>query len=64
VLRFNNQSGQAFVSTLHPGVTAEDVKANTGWTVDIAPDVKTTAEPTPAELQAIREYDREGFWTK
>jgi glutaconate CoA-transferase subunit B len=64
VLRFNDQSGQAFVSTLHPGVTAEDVKANTGWTVDIAPDVKTTAEPTPAELQAIKEYDREGFWTK
>lgn len=64
VLRFNYQSGQAFVSTLHPGVTVEDVKANTGWSVDIAPDVKTTAEPTAAELQAIREYDREGFWTR
>lgn len=64
VLRFDHQSGQAFVSTLHPGVTVDDVKANTGWSVDIAPDVKTTTEPTTAELQAIREYDREGFWTK
>jgi glutaconate CoA-transferase subunit B len=64
VLRFDNQSGQAFVSTLHPGVTVEDVKTNTGWSVDIASDVKTTPEPTTAELQAIREYDREGFWTQ
>lgn len=64
VLRFDHQSGQAFVSTLHPGVTVDDVKANTGWSVDIAPDVRTTPEPTTAELQAIREYDREGFWTK
>ena len=45
-------------------VTVEDVKTNTGWNVDVAPDVKTTPEPTAAELQAIREYDREGFWTK
>ena len=64
VLRFDNQSAQAFVSTLHPGVTVEDVKGNTGWSVDIAPDVKITPEPTTPELQAIREYDREGFWTK
>jgi glutaconate CoA-transferase, subunit B len=64
VLRFDGQSGQAFVSTLHPEVTVEEVKTNTGWNVDVAPDVKTTPEPTAAELQAIREYDREGFWTK
>jgi glutaconate CoA-transferase subunit B len=64
VLRFDTPSGQAFVATLHPGVTADDVKANTGWDLKIASDVKTTPEPAPEELQAIREYDREGFWTR
>ncbi|HKT51345.1 MAG TPA: CoA-transferase [Candidatus Angelobacter sp.] len=64
VLRFDSQSGQAFVSTLHPEVSADDVKANTGWDVKIPPEIKTTPEPTATELQAIREYDREGFWTK
>jgi glutaconate CoA-transferase subunit B len=64
VLRFDTASGQAFVATLHPGVTADDVKANTGWDIKIASDVKTTPEPAAAELQAIREYDREGFWTR
>ena len=62
VLRFG-EDGEAFVSTLHPGVTLEDIKANTGWDVKIAPDLKPTSEPSVEELNAIREYDREGFWT-
>jgi len=64
VLRFDAATGQAFAATLHQGVSMDDVKTNTGWELNVAPDVKTTPEPTPAELQAIREYDREGFWTK
>jgi len=64
VLRFDAATSQAFVATLHQGVSMDDVKTNTGWELNVAPDVKTTPEPTPAELQAIREYDREGFWTK
>ncbi|HET9182629.1 MAG TPA: CoA-transferase [Candidatus Angelobacter sp.] len=63
VLRFGDE-GEAFVSTLHPGVTLEDVKVNTGWNVKIAPTVGPTPEPTPEELKAIRGYDREGFWTR
>jgi len=64
VLRFDAATGQAFAATLHQSVSMDDVKTNTGWELNVAPDVKTTPEPTPAELQAIREYDREGFWTK
>lgn len=63
VLRFDENSGEAFVSTIHPGVSAEDVKGNTGWEVRVAPDAQPTIEPTDQELKAIREYDREGFWT-
>jgi glutaconate CoA-transferase subunit B len=62
VLRFG-EDGEGFVSTLHPGVTVDDLKANTGWNVKISPDVRPTPEPSESELTAIREYDREGFWT-
>jgi glutaconate CoA-transferase, subunit B len=62
VLRFGD-NGEAYLSSLHPGVTAEDVLANTGWVLKVATDVRATPEPTAAELQAIREYDRKGFWT-
>jgi glutaconate CoA-transferase, subunit B len=62
VLRFGDD-GEAFLSTVHPGVTVEDVKANTGWELKVVDDVKPTPEPSAAELKAIREYDTKGFWT-
>jgi len=62
VLRFA-EDGEAYLSTVHPGVTVEDVVANTGWKLKAPADVKTTPEPNPEELKAIREYDTKGFWT-
>jgi glutaconate CoA-transferase, subunit B len=62
VLRFG-EDGEAFLSTVHPGVTVEDVKENTGWKLRVAANVKPTPEPNEAELKAIREYDTKGFWT-
>jgi glutaconate CoA-transferase, subunit B len=62
ILRFD-ESGQAFLASYHPGVTVEDVRANTGWTLHIAPRVHETEPPSDAELAVIREYDKKGFWT-
>ena len=62
VLRFA-EDGEAFLSTIHPGVALEDVQANTGWKLKIAEHLQPTPEPTAAELKAIREYDKKGFWT-
>ena len=62
VLRFA-EVGEAFLSTVHPGVTVDDVLANTGWKLRVADSVQSTPEPDEAELKAIREYDKKGFWT-
>jgi glutaconate CoA-transferase subunit B len=62
VLRFG-VDGEAYLDSVHPGVELNDVLANTGWKLKLADAVQTTAEPSCAELQAIREYDKEGFWT-
>lgn len=62
VLRFG-EDGEAYVASVHPGVTVDDVRANTGWVLKVADGVRGTLEPNPAELKAIREYDKEGFWT-
>src|SRR6266404_2626530 len=64
VLRFDEKTGEAYLHSVHPGVAIEDVVANTGWKLRVPPDVASTPEPNEAELCAIREYDREGFWTK
>jgi len=62
VLRFG-EDGEAFLSTIHPGVTVDDVLASTGWKLKVADSVQPTPEPDEAELKAIREYDKKGFWT-
>lgn len=62
VLRFGDD-GEAYLDTIHPGVTRDDVLANTGWKLRISPYIRETVPPSAAELSAIREYDKEGFWT-
>ena len=63
VLRFGKDGG-AYLDAVHPGVTRDDVLANTGWELRVSPDLRETQPPTSAELKAIREYDKKGFWTK
>jgi glutaconate CoA-transferase subunit B len=63
VLRFG-EDGEAYLDTIHPDVTREDVLANTGWKLRASPNVRETTPPSAVELKAIRDYDKEGFWTK
>ena len=63
VLRFG-EDGEAFLSSEHPGVEIEDVLRNTGWKLRVSDEVTPTPEPSAEELRAIREYDKDGFWTK
>ena len=62
VLRFGDD-GEAYLATVHPGVSVDDVLANTGWPLRVADNVTETAPPNVAELAAIRDYDKGGFWT-
>jgi glutaconate CoA-transferase subunit B len=62
VLRFG-EDGEAYLASVHPGVSADAVVANTGWKLRIAQDVAETPAPSPEELAVIRDYDKEGFWT-
>jgi glutaconate CoA-transferase subunit B len=62
VLRFA-EDGEAYLASIHPGVDVKDVLENTGWKLRVAEAIEQTPEPTAAELKAIRDYDKEGFWT-
>jgi len=63
ILRFD-EAGEAYLASYHPGSSVEEVKANTGWDLHVAADIRETEPPSADELGIIRDYDPEGFWTR
>ncbi|MBT2384142.1 CoA-transferase subunit beta [Streptomyces sp. ISL-11] len=55
VLDFERPDRTMRVRSLHPGVTAEEVRAATGFPLDVPADVPRTRMPTAGELRLIRE---------
>jgi glutaconate CoA-transferase subunit B len=64
VLRFPEGGGEAYLDSVHPGHSVDEVRAGTGWDLKVAESVGETVEPTAVELAAIRKFDPEGFWTR
>jgi glutaconate CoA-transferase, subunit B len=63
VLRFGHD-GEAYLASVHPGVSVEEVLANTGWTLRIADELMETSPPSDEELRVMRELDPNHFWTR
>ncbi|MEE4660657.1 MAG: ketoacid CoA transferase [Halieaceae bacterium] len=57
VFDFGGPDHQARLVSLHPGVTAEDVQANTGFPLLVEGAVPTTAAPTEEQLAIIAALD-------
>jgi glutaconate CoA-transferase subunit B len=63
MLRFDPETKEMILVSVHPGLRVEDVRVNTGWDLRMAADVSETPIPTPAELDILRRFDPQGFWT-
>lgn len=55
VMRPEAETNEMIVTSLHPGITREDVTRQTGWPVRFAPGVEETGPPTATELEALRD---------
>ncbi|OPY87952.1 MAG: Glutaconate CoA-transferase subunit B [Smithella sp. PtaU1.Bin162] len=65
ILRFHPETKEMYLASYHPGLTVEDVKANTGWDLKVAPDVKETERPAPELIRILREeLDPTGIFLK
>lgn len=58
ILRPDVKTHELTVTSMHPGVEADDVRRETGWPIRFAADVSTTPAPTEPELAALRELYR------
>jgi glutaconate CoA-transferase subunit B len=63
VMRFDAQTREAVLVSVHPGIDVDRVMANTGWPLIIADPLEITAEPTEHELAVLRHFDPQGYWT-
>jgi glutaconate CoA-transferase subunit B len=63
VLRFGID-GEAYLVSVHPGVSVEEVLSNTGWTLRVACELLETLPPSDEELSVMREIDPNHFWTR
>jgi len=64
ILRFDSETKEMVLDSIHPGATVEEVIENTGWNLRCAPKNVKTSTPTRSELRMIRKYDPIGFWTR
>ncbi len=59
-----DETGELILTALHPGVTVEDVQANTGWALKVAANVRVTEPPSEDELRLVRELDPQKIYLK
>lgn len=63
ILGFDEASKRMKVLALHPRVSAEDVQANTGFALAVAPDLAVTEPPANNELAVLRHLDPDRLYT-
>jgi glutaconate CoA-transferase, subunit B len=56
-MRPDTESKEFVVQSLHPGVTRQQVRENTGWEIRFAENVEETPPPNRMELEALRELN-------
>jgi glutaconate CoA-transferase, subunit B len=61
---FRFVDGAAVLESFHPGQSVDLVRAQTGWPLAVARDVRETESPAADVLSMIRAYDPSGFWTR
>jgi glutaconate CoA-transferase subunit B len=54
VLEPDPDSAELRLTAVHPGVRVEQVRAETGWPLEVSEDLVVTDAPTPHELAALR----------
>jgi glutaconate CoA-transferase subunit B len=57
IMRFDRETGEMVLTSVHPGVAVEDARNNTGWNLRVTDDLKITEEPSEKELLILRQLD-------
>lgn len=57
IMKFDEETGEMMLTSLHPGVTVEKVQQNTPWKLKVADRLEQTPPPSEKELATLRALD-------
>ena len=63
IFRFDERTKEAYLDSVHPGITGEQVAKEVSWDLKVSPSLKTTKPPTKKEAEIIRILDSEKIYT-
>ncbi|MEL7563405.1 MAG: CoA-transferase [Dehalobacterium sp.] len=63
IFRFDSVTKEAYLDSVSPGVTIEDVKKEVSWDLQVAENVTTTEPPTEEQVRFIRLLDPNQIYT-
>jgi glutaconate CoA-transferase subunit B len=65
IFRFDPETKEMILASVHPGASVEQVRAMVGWDLGVAESLKTTEPPSDEELRLIREdLDPQGMYSR
>ncbi|NPV71176.1 MAG: glutaconate CoA-transferase [Firmicutes bacterium] len=62
VFRFDPETREMYLASVHPGVTVDDVRKEVSWDLKVAKDLETTKPPTVEMLEITRTIDLEKIY--
>jgi glutaconate CoA-transferase subunit B len=63
IFSFEPTTGEVLLSSIHPGVSVNEVQQNTGWQLKISNELSETIPPSADEIGLVRKYDPKRVWT-
>jgi len=63
IFRFDEQTKEAYLDSVHPGITADDVRKQVSWDLKVSANLKSTPPPTRKEAEIIRIVDSQKIYT-
>jgi glutaconate CoA-transferase subunit B len=64
VMGFDPKCLEIVLKSVHPGITVEMVRRKTNWPLKLSENISQTPKPSEIEIELLRKYDPNGFWTK
>jgi glutaconate CoA-transferase subunit B len=62
VFRFDSDTKEMYLETVHPKMKVEQIKENVGWDLAVSPELSETEPPTEEEIEIMRILDPAGIY--